>query len=230
LKRLVLTILSIATFAGPALGQIRHDYSLCVHGSRDPDDWQIRTCTRVIDSGLLSKSEQVMALVARSALYFRGQQRNLASQDIERAIALEPTNGFAFANRGSMRMLSGDTVGALRDFNEADRLIPNNAEILMSRGTAYAMTGTYDLALQDLRRAIELNPRIPAAHRHLGQVFLEQNQLERALQEMETAVRLEPGSAFSLLGRSRARRALGDIAGADADLAAARKIDPKIAR
>lgn len=98
----------------------------------------------------------------------------------------------------------------------------------MSRGSAYASMGVYDLALKDLGRAIELNPRLAAAYLNRGQVFLEQNQPARALLEMEAAVVLDPESAFNLFGRSRAKRALGDVAGADADLAAARKIDPKI--
>jgi hypothetical protein len=54
--------------------------------------------------------------------------------------------------------------------------------------------------------------------------------LDRALAEFEQAVKLQPAFALPLYRRGMARRAKGDMAAGEADMAAAKKIDPAVDR
>ncbi|HEY9716398.1 MAG TPA: tetratricopeptide repeat protein [Trichormus sp.] len=52
-----------------------------------------------------------------------------AISDFDHAIALDPKNGDAWANRGLARLHIRAFPQALKDFEEADRLIPNNPQL-----------------------------------------------------------------------------------------------------
>jgi tetratricopeptide (TPR) repeat protein len=59
-------------------------------------------------------------------------------------------------------------------------------------------------------------------------VALSQAGAETAVAYFDQAVRLVPNDAAALYGRGKARQLKGDIAGGNADVSAAEKIDPKI--
>ena len=54
--------------------------------------------------------------------------------------------------------------------------------------------------------------------------------MTRAIADLDRAVELAPGNAAALYNRGLAKRQTGDTAGADADVAKAREIDPNIER
>jgi Flp pilus assembly protein TadD len=53
-------------------------------------------------------------------------------------------------------------------------------------------------------------------------------QIERAIQDFDEAIRLNPSSANAFFSRSIAKTRKGDKAGAAADMAQARRINPNI--
>jgi tetratricopeptide (TPR) repeat protein len=52
--------------------------------------------------------------------------------------------------------------------------------------------------------------------------------LDRAIADFEQAIRLQPALAVGLYWRGIAKRLKGDAAAGEADIAAARKIDPDV--
>jgi tetratricopeptide (TPR) repeat protein len=60
-------------------------------------------------------------------------------------------------------------------------------------------------------------------------IYLKLDEIARAIADYDTALRLDPGKAHSLYGRGLAKRKAGDLAGAEADLAAATAQAPRVA-
>ena len=85
-------------------------------------------------------------------------------------------------------------------------------------------------ALDDCQRAIKLNGRIPAYLDSLGMVQLRLKAYRDAIAAYEQALAKAPGQAWSRYGLGLARMRSGQNEAGTADLAAAKAIDPDIAR
>ena len=84
--------------------------------------------------------------------------------------------------------------------------------------TALIQSGTY--AGRDLSTVFIIRA---TAHQRKGD-------LDRAIQDYDQAARLEPNFAAAVYGRGVAKEQTGDKTGAEADIAAARTIDPVIGK
>jgi tetratricopeptide (TPR) repeat protein len=58
--------------------------------------------------------------------------------------------------------------------------------------------------------------------------YLKMGRLKESIADFDESLRRRPQSATTLFGRGVARRRSGDVAAGDADIAAARKIDPSV--
>jgi tetratricopeptide (TPR) repeat protein len=61
-----------------------------------------------------------------------------------------------------------------------------------------------------------------------GRAFLAKKEYDRAIADYDQAIRLEPDYAKALYWRGKAKQAKGDVAGGNADVGAAEKIDPNV--
>jgi tetratricopeptide (TPR) repeat protein len=61
-----------------------------------------------------------------------------------------------------------------------------------------------------------------------GIVHIATGDLDRAMADFEQAIRLQPALAAGLYWRGIAKRLKGDAAAGEADIAAAKKIDPEV--
>jgi tetratricopeptide (TPR) repeat protein len=95
---------------------------------------------------------------------------------------------------------------------------------------AFVQSGNLKNALQDCSKAIDLNSRISAYWEARGIVHHRQKDLQLAMSDYAQAVTLDAGNENALYGRGLVRRAAGDKTGGDADVAAARKINPDVAK
>jgi tetratricopeptide (TPR) repeat protein len=123
---------------------------------------------------------------------------------------------------------TGDLDNSLADIEQVIRLDPDDAFAFGARGDLHLVQKDYDGALADYDKAIALAPNNDLAMAGRGIVFLAKGELDRALAEFDHAVKLQPASAAALYWRGITRRQSGDAAGGEADIAAAKKIDPKV--
>ena len=63
-----------------------------------------------------------------------------------------------------------------------------------------------------------------------GLAYAAKEDLERAIADLSATIRLAPNHARALYARGMARHDRGDVAGGDADIAAAKAIDADVAR
>ncbi len=141
----------------------------------------------------------------------------------ERALALDPHNGFALAiltSRLLRRMTLGEVVDSAAEVRRFDDLAtqalaidPNDVDVHLAKATLAFIRGRYDQVLLETDRVIELNPSlIPAYELACGAANMI-GQADRTIAYADKAQRLSPrdparlncllqkGLALSILGR-----------------------------
>src|SRR5262245_311474 len=116
----------------------------------------------------------------------------------EDAIRQNPSNPYAFANKGShlaKKALRDDAAGALVDeaadaFKRAVELAPADPTIRRNYGIMLGEVGRYDAARVQLEAAHASRPEDVATLRSLGFVFTKLGEHERALEADTNAVEL----------------------------------------
>jgi tetratricopeptide (TPR) repeat protein len=171
-----------------------------------------------LDRVLAREPDNQVAFFNRGLAYAGLNQNQKAIDDYTRVIGSHPKWPSTWYNRGIVYAASGDFKRAIADYNEAARLRPDRAATYANRGVAFAVLQEFPRALADLDQAIRLQPGDAAMLNSRGMVLLEMKQPARALKDFDEAIRLNSILAVAYSNRAEARRALGDVAGADADL------------
>jgi Tfp pilus assembly protein PilF len=158
---------------------------------------------------------------ARGVAYELKGQGDRAAADYDRAIELDPSPGNAsiFLRRAQAYQGKRDYDHAIEDFGQALKLEPRNARVLNGRCFARAIAGDFDSALA--RDANILDSR--------AFTYLKKGVLDQALADYDAVLRIDARMAISLYGRAVVKRRNGDIAGSEADIAAAKAIRPNVA-
>jgi tetratricopeptide (TPR) repeat protein len=177
-----------------------------------------------LDRVIRQEPENEIAYFDRALAYAGLSRVQEAIQDYSRVVARRPKWPSTWFNRGIVYAKSGEFKAALADYTEAIRLRPDYAIAYANRGVAHAELGHLPQALSDLNEALRLQPGDASMLNSRGAVWLEMRNPNKALNDFDEAIRLKPflGAAYS--NRADARRALGDSAGAEADLRRAREL------
>jgi tetratricopeptide (TPR) repeat protein len=144
------------------------------------------------------------------------------------ALRANPNDVDAYYKRGLVYASNGQFNQALSDFDQALRIEPNDPETLNNRCWTRAVIGELQGALADCDKAIALRPTADVFDSR-GFIYLKLGLLGRAIADYDAAIKREPKKALSLYGRGKAKLRNGDTAGGNADLAAAKSIQPDIA-
>lgn len=135
---------------------------------------------------------------------------------------------WAFIDRCFGYFTKRDYDSAVADCNQAIGLDPENAYPYELRGTAYHGKGEYDSAIKDFDRAIVLDPKNAYPYELRGAAYLGKRDYNSAIKDFDKAIILDPKNATAFYNRGNAERANGDSAGADADIARAKQLQPGI--
>jgi tetratricopeptide (TPR) repeat protein len=74
------------------------------------------------------------------------------------------------------------------------------------------------------------DPRFAVAYHSRGHAYQAKHEIDRAIADYDQAIRLQPNYAAALYWRGMAKRFKGGDAGGDADIAAAKKLNPNNGR
>jgi len=104
---------------------------------------------------------------------------------LDNAVYLDPDYPTGWHNRGYLRLLVGESDGALEDFQNAVRLKPKQVESIA--GTAHALRdlGRFDEAIGRYRRILERHPRFEDARMNLALTQLLLGRLEEGFRGYE---------------------------------------------
>jgi len=182
---------------------------------------------------LATNSTQKAAMQA----YDRGLQLTDTGRDadaiplLDKAIGIRANFPEALMERGRVLYLHlHQTKAAINDFSAVIRLDPQHEWAYYSRGECYALLEQYDLAVADYDRALQLNPTNHFALAGRGIVFLKQKDYSKAIADFTEAIRINPHWDLAYHKRSEAKEAIGDAAGAKADLDQAYNLDSQSPR
>jgi tetratricopeptide (TPR) repeat protein len=97
---------------------------------------------------------------ANAAVLTLNQKPEQAVIELERAVALRPTDHGLWSELGLLRDQLGDAQGALSAFNEAVKRAPYYSQPRWNRGNVLLRSGQYEAAFQDLSNAAASNPAL----------------------------------------------------------------------
>jgi tetratricopeptide (TPR) repeat protein len=186
---------------------------------------------------LAAHPEYPAVYIQRGAAYLRQHETQRAIEDLNRAIT--PTIGLAptmEANALAFRSLAleqqGNSVAAHADFQrllEIVRSDDNGWEVLGGACYTAAVIGLLKTATLACNDAIALHPRDVGLYDGSGLVDLKSGLWSKAIADYTRSLYYQADYTLSLYGRGIARQAVGDAAGGEADIAAARQSEPRIA-
>jgi membrane associated rhomboid family serine protease/tetratricopeptide (TPR) repeat protein len=183
-----------------------------------------------LDEAIRLDPKSDVAYFNRSVSYNGKRDYDRAISDLDVSIRLMPTVANAWVERGQNYNSKGDYDRAIADFSEAIRLDPKNAEYLNALCWARAIAGReLPLAVTDCTEALRIAPNDANIMDSRGFVYLRLSRLDDAVADYDEALRRNPKQAGSLYGRGLAKLRKGDVAGSEADIAAAKAIQANIA-
>jgi len=168
------------------------------------------------------------ALNGRGHVYYDKFQTDLAVADFTKAIQLDPQEADNFDGRANAYLDLHKPDLAIADANQAISLSPDFAQAYGTRGSVYMMLQDYVRAAPDFEQAIKLKPDYAEAISNRGSVDFAQVDYAQAIVWFNKALAADPHYALALHNRASAKTELGDAAGAAADEAAARAINPSV--
>ncbi|MFC0083303.1 aspartyl protease family protein [Dyella flava] len=185
-----------------------------------------------LDKSLSLDPKNVDALLLRAELRLWHKDRTGAAADVTVAVALAPAGSTQARSIAALYIQLDQPAAALPLLDDWIRLHNNDAmlgnalnERCWARGLSNQML---DDALHDCRKAIKRDGDNPAYLDSLGLVQLRLGHYPESIKAYEQAVAGHPRSAWSRYGLGLAKIRSGQTDAGNADLAAARALDPQI--
>jgi tetratricopeptide (TPR) repeat protein len=120
--------------------------------------------------------------------------------NIQRAIALEPSNAEYPALLGGLLVLSGGSPdGAISDFQKAVHLNPYEARYWLALADVYQVAGHIDEQAQSVEQAVRADPTTPNVAWAAANFFLVMGNLGKALPHLRTVLANDPDSVDNAL-------------------------------
>lgn len=153
---------------------------------------KIAACTALIESGRLKPDDLAQAYFYRGGAHFSQSALDLAIEDFDRGLGVQPDSAEGFVGRGIVYVFKHDFDRAILDFGQAIRLKPDDPVAFINRGRTYAAKGDYVSAIRDYDQAIRLKPEDAEAYLRRSYAHAGAGDYERAAQDYEQMKRLKP--------------------------------------
>lgn len=132
-----------------------------------------------------------------AAVYFNAGDEAGVIDACTHIIALNPSHGMSYYNRGSIYNNQEQFEKAIHDFNDAITLMPDYSNAYNNRGLAYDRLGRYEEALSDFNYAIELEPSAIIYYNRASLQYEKQNYTE-AKNDYSKYLELDPDNKDGL--------------------------------
>jgi tetratricopeptide (TPR) repeat protein len=179
-----------------------------------------------MDKVIKEDPKEAGAYAGRGWLYKENKDFAKAEADYSQAIALKDDNSDYYTLRAVTLIKQGKTAAGMADFVTARGKAGKDASKLNSVCWEQATNNlVLEQALSDCDAALQIEPRNAAILDSRGFVLLRLGRFKDSIADYDKAIGIRSDESASLFGRGLAKLGVGDKAGGDADLAAARKLD-----
>lgn len=141
----------------------------------------ISSCSAIIKSGRGKAGH----FNNRGNAYLEKKMYDLAIQDLNQAVSLEPDNAIILNSRGNAFIFNKSYDQALPDLDKAIRIKPDYSHPFVNRGIVYANKGENEKAIQDFDKAISLEPNSILAFASRSMVYIIKGENEKAIQDLD---------------------------------------------
>lgn len=148
--------------------------------------------------------------IENSYTTWKDEEFDPAMKSFERALSLNPNEALACYCRGYLKMVKGDSKGALQDMLSASRIAPNDIDILIGVGIAQNTADKRDDSITTLSRAIRLYPGCARAFNNRGVTRADQGDLMGGITDFTKAIELRGDYAIAFLNRGFVRLGNGE--------------------
>ncbi len=149
------------------------------------------------------------------SLISAGDFKDAAAQ-FTKALAIMPGYADAYVGRGKALQAMGQSDSAAGDFERAMAANPNLNVAYTSHGEIQRSRGDSQAALADFTRSIQLRPT-PDAYYQRGLTYQMLGRPGKAVADYDQAILLDRVAPGVYRARAKAKRDLGDLAGAQED-------------
>ncbi|MBI1406127.1 MAG: DUF3857 domain-containing protein [Caulobacter sp.] len=182
-----------------------------------------------MDKAIAEDPKSAPSFRARGWLNMENKDYARAEADYTAAIALKDDVADYYTMRGSALLRQGRAEAAMADYATARKKAGKDAGSL--NGLCWEQ-GTNNVALEaalsDCDAALQVEPRNAAILDSRGFVLMRLGRWSDSIADYDKAISIRSDTPETLFGRGLARHGAGDKAGGEADIAAARKLDPGI--
>ncbi|WP_265596150.1 tetratricopeptide repeat protein [Verrucomicrobium sp. BvORR106] len=193
---------------------------------------QHETAVATFTSILKANPNIAEAYALRGISYSNLNNVEKAMVDLGQAFALGTADKGILAQAHTTRALiyfnSREFAKAEADFSAVLELMPGNWEVRQIRSQVYMILGQTDKALSDVNALVAGDPTRAEGYYRRAHVLGQINDHKAAEAACTKALECDPNFAPALASRGASRFQLGDMDGAQADLDAAEKLDPKL--
>jgi adenylate cyclase len=142
---------------------------------------------------LSMEESNALAHSALGSIYLRRRQYDLAMNELQRAIELNPNDTHSQRQLGSVMLYSGRMDEAIYWIESALKLNPNlSLGAFMLLGQAYYLSGRYEDAITILKKGLAKNPDYMGHHLMLAAAYAQAGYTEEAKRSAAKVLRLDP--------------------------------------
>lgn len=165
------------------------------------------------------------AYLRRGVVRHELREYDLALNDYEASIRLDPKNPDPYSCRGNIWKERGELDRAIADYGEAIRIQPSEPGSYYNRGNALAEKKERDKAITDYSEALRLDPRFVRAYNNRAYAWYAIGRYHDAIRDATIAIQLAPEHVNAYVCRGMAWQGLTELARAISDYSAAVRLD-----
>ena len=197
-------------------------------GSDNFLDQKIAACTEIIGSPGVSRTDRATAYGDRGTGYATKNEIDLALRDYDEAVRLDPKSANSYIFRGNAQRHLRRFDAAIADYSRALAIDAKSTQAFVGLGNVYADRNEDARAIAEYDQAIRIDPQYVLPYLDRASTFYEEKDYGGAIDSYTQAIQLDATNAFALYWRGMAKQMTGDRDGGNADIAAAKRINPDI--
>lgn len=206
-------VLSIITSSGELTQNLENTLMLMVGMIANLEGDQQGAIRAMHAAQVTDSSANLMKYMVLADNYLAMNEPEKAKAALDTCLEVNPNYWLGRDNRASLRMESGDYLGAVEDLTVALKKQPDDARLLIARGKAYKQSQQLYAAKKDFEKAIKMKPAAePQLRETIKETNVEIKRLEKIVAPTKVNISSTKLSNQQYLAAAEASNKLGDIA------------------